>query len=229
MKNIFDRKITSKFLYTVLVAFSVASCSSPKSADESIPASETDGNEQRGQLASWQDEPRDRIMDWVTSATTEGNSGFIPIADRIAVFDNDGTLWSEQPIYFQLAFAIDEVKRMAPEHPEWKKNASIKALIEGDMDKFLSGGQNALVEALAITHSGMSVEEFDSHVKAWMNTATHPKSGKHYNEMIYQPMLELLDYLRANDFKTFIVSGGGIDFMRAWTEEAYGIPPYQVV
>ncbi|PZX48527.1 HAD family hydrolase [Algoriphagus chordae] len=180
-------------------------------------------------LASWETAPRTRILEWVEAATTEGSPDFIPVLDRVAVFDNDGTLWSEQPMYFQLAFAIDEVKRMAPEHPEWKDNASISALLNGDMKGFLSGGEKALLQTVAITHSGMSAEEFDSHVKNWMKTATHPKTGKHYNEMIFQPMLELLQVLREYEFKTFIVSGGGIDFMRAWTEEAYGIPPYQVV
>lgn len=181
------------------------------------------------ELASWETAPRTRILDWIESVTKEGSPDFIPVGDRIAVFDNDGTLWSEQPMYFQLAFAIDEVKRMAPEHPEWKNNASIKALLDGDMKGYMAGGQKALLETVALTHAGMNTEEFDSHVKNWMKTATHPTTGKHYNEMIFQPMVELLNTLREYEFKTFIVSGGGVDFMRAWAEEAYGIPPYQVV
>ncbi|SFU02199.1 Phosphoserine phosphatase [Algoriphagus locisalis] len=206
----------------------ILSCETPDGTSSNTEVVEAVGNEELV-LASWQDGAKDKIINWVDATTTEGSPDFIPVADRIAVFDNDGTLWSEQPMYFQLAFAIDEVKRMAPEHPEWKNNASIAALLNGDMQGFLSGGEKALLQTVAITHTGMSTQEFDSHVKNWIKTATHPKTGKHYNEMIFQPMLELLDFLRANEFKTFIVSGGGIDFMRAWAEEAYGIPPYQVV
>ena len=212
-----------------LFVLSLNACTQTPSQDGEAEAVQEEQVGQNSTLASWEEGPRTRIINWVDAATKEGSPEFIPVADRIAVFDNDGTLWSEQPVYFQLAFAMDEVKRMAPEHPEWKKNTSIAALLDGDMKGFLSGGEKALLQTVAITHSGMTADEFDSHVKNWMKTATHPKTGKHYNEMIFQPMLELLDYLRANDFKTFIVSGGGIDFMRAWAEEAYGIPPYQVV
>lgn len=186
-------------------------------------------SEQSLQLASWETAPRTRILEWIDAVTSEGSSDFIPEKDRIAVFDNDGTLWSEQPIYFQVQFAIDEIKRMAPEHPEWKTEAPFKFLLEGDISGFLASGDKALPSLLAMTHSGMTTDEFDQHVRNWVQTATHPKTGKHYNEMIYQPMLELLDFLRENGFKTFIVSGGGVDFMRVWAEEAYGIPPYQVV
>ena len=221
----------SKFFPLGILFFAVLliiSCDSPQ-GNSSENTTEESAEADNDYLASWQEGPKQQIMNWVKDATTDGTPEFISVGNRIAVFDNDGTLWSEQPMYFQLAFAIDEVKRMAPEHPEWKSNSSINSLLNGDMQGFLAGGEKALLQTVAVTHTGMSAEEFDSHVKNWMNTATHPKTGKHYNEMIFQPMLELLDYLRDNDFKTFIVSGGGIDFMRAWAEEAYGIPPYQVV
>jgi phosphoglycolate phosphatase-like HAD superfamily hydrolase len=181
-------------------------------------------------LPSWNEgASKTAILDFIQKTTTESSPDFIQEADRIAVFDNDGTLWSEQPIYFQLAFAIDEIKRMAPEHPEWKTQAPFSSLLEGDMSGFLAGGEQAVAQLMLTTHASMTTEEFDKYVKSWIETATNPKTGKLYKEMIFQPMLELLDHLRANGFKTFIVSGGGIDFMRAWTEEAYGIPPYQVV
>jgi len=181
-------------------------------------------------LLSWNDgASKKAIIDFVPKTTKEGTPDFIPIADRIATFDNDGTLWSEQPMYFQLAFAIDQVKAMAPEHPEWKTTQPFKALLEGDMKTALAGGAEGLLPVLAATHTGMTTEAFEQIVKDWMATATHPITKNHYNEMIYQPMLELLQYLRANGYKTFIVSGRGIDFMRPWVEQAYGIPPYQVV
>ncbi len=181
-------------------------------------------------LSSWNEgASKTSIIDFVTKTTKEGSADFIPVADRIACFDNDGCLWSEQPLYFQLAFAIDRVKAMAPEHPEWKTKQPFKALLEGDMKTVMAGGEHALLEIVMTTHAGMNVDEFSKLVKDWMATATHPKTGKHYNEMIYQPMVELLHYLRDNGYKTFIVSGGGVDFMRAWTEEAYGIPSDQVI
>ncbi|WPR75245.1 HAD family hydrolase [Algoriphagus sp. NG3] len=227
-------KYNESLVYSVIVCglliLGFSSCSQSRPVGDE--ASTTDKKFIAGQtlkLASWESEPRARIMEWVDEVTKVGSSEFIPVADRIAVFDNDGTLWSEQPMYFQLAFAIDEVKRMAPDHPEWKNIPAIAALLDGDMKGYLSGGEKALLETVALTHAGMTTEEFDSHVRNWMKTATHPKTGKHYNEMIFQPMLELLELLREYEFKTFIVSGGGIDFMRAWAEEAYGIPPYQVV
>jgi phosphoglycolate phosphatase-like HAD superfamily hydrolase len=181
-------------------------------------------------LPSWNDGPTKKsIIDFVTNSIKDSTEGFIPVADRIACFDNDGTLWSEQPMYFQLAFAIDRIKAMAPKHPEWKSKQPFKALLEGDMKTVMSGGERALLQIVMTTHAGMTTDEFSQTVKDWMSTATHPKTGKHYNEMIFQPMVELLNYLRANGYKTFIVSGGGVDFMRPWTQETYGIPPYQVV
>ena len=181
-------------------------------------------------LPSWNDgASKKSIIDFVTKTTTQGNTDFVPVADRIACFDNDGTLWVEQPIYFQFAFAIDRIKAMAPQHPEWKTTQPFQALVEGDIKTALSGGEKALMQIMATTHSGMTTEAFEQTVKDWMTTATHPVKKKHYNELIYQPMVELLNYLRANGYKTFIVSGGGVDFMRPWVENAYGIPPDQVV
>lgn len=186
--------------------------------------------QQTDPLPSWNEgDSKKAILAFVTKTTKDGGADFIPVADRIATFDNDGTLWAEQPMYFQLAFAIDQVKAMAPEHPEWKTTQPFKALLEGDMKTVMAGGDKALLEIVGATHAGMTTEAFEKTVKDWMATATHPITKKHYNEMIYQPMVELLEYLRANDYKTFIVSGGGIDFMRPWVEEAYGIPPEQVV
>ncbi|HUH27692.1 HAD family hydrolase [Gelidibacter sp.] len=181
-------------------------------------------------LPSWNEgNSKEAILAFVTKTTTEDGPDFIPEADRIATFDNDGTLWSEQPMYFQLAFAIDQVNVMSTEHPEWKTQQPFKALLEGDMKTALAGGAEGLLPILAATHTGMTTDAFEKTVKDWMATATHPVTKKHYNEMIYQPMLELLHYLRAHGYKTFIVSGGGIDFMRPWIEQAYGIPPHQVV
>lgn len=181
-------------------------------------------------LPSWNDNANKKaIIDFVTKTTTEGSADFIPVADRIACFDNDGTLWSEQPMYFQLAFAIDQVKIMAKDHPEWNNKEPFKALLEDDMKKVMNGGEQALFQLVAASHAGMSTEEFDKNVADWIKTAKHPKTGKHYNEMVFQPMIELLHYLQSKDYKTFIVSGGGIDFMRVWAEKIYNIPSYQII
>jgi phosphoglycolate phosphatase-like HAD superfamily hydrolase len=181
-------------------------------------------------LPSWNDgAARQAIVKFVADTTTAGVSGFVAPAERIAVFDNDGTLWSEQPLYFQLAFALDRVKALAPAHPEWKEKEPFKSLLAGDVKGALAQGDKAAIEIVAATHSGTTTEEFHAAVAEWAATAKHPRSGRLYTEMVYQPMLELLAYLRANGFKTFIVSGGGIDFMRPWSEKAYGIPPEQVV
>jgi hypothetical protein len=149
--------------------------------------------------------------------------------ERIAVFDNDGTLWAEQPMYFQLFFALDRVKALAPQHPEWKNKEPFASLLKGDVKGALAGGEHAILEIVMATHAGMTTDEFAKLVGDWAATATHPTTNRRFIEMVYQPMLEVLDYLRANGFKTFIVSGGGIEFMRPWTEKVYGIPPEQVV
>src|SRR5262249_10793176 len=150
---------------------------------------------------------------------------FVKPTERIAVFDNDGTLWCEQPMYFQGLFAFDRVKAMAPQHPEWKDTEPFKSVLAGDMKGVAAGGAKALLQIVATTHAEMTTDEFNQIVKDWIKTARHPKYGRPYNECVYQPMLELLAYLRASGFKTFIVSGGGVEFMRAFAEEAYGIPP----
>jgi phosphoserine phosphatase len=181
-------------------------------------------------LPSWNDTaPKQAIVAFVERVTKEGSADFVPAAERIATFDNDGTLWSEQPMYFQAFFVFDSIKRMAPQHPKWKNQEPFASVLKGDLKTALAGGETALVEMLMATHSGMTTEEFEKSVTAWLATAKHPKTGRPFTEMVYQPMLELLAYLRANGFKTFIVSGGGIEFMRPWTERVYGIPPEQVV
>ncbi|AOS98143.1 haloacid dehalogenase-like hydrolase [Microbulbifer aggregans] len=181
-------------------------------------------------LPSWNEgDTKQAIVSFVTKTTGEGSPDFVPAGQRIATFDNDGTLWAEKPIYFQLLYAIDKVKQMAPQHPEWKQKEPFASIIKGDTKKALEGGEPALMQLIAATHTGMTGEEFQDSVKQWLATARHPETNKPYTEMIYQPMLELLNYLRANGYKTFIVSGGGIDFLRAFAESTYGIPPEQVV
>jgi hypothetical protein len=181
-------------------------------------------------LSSWNDGPaKQSILAFVERVTTPRTPDFVPPAERIAVFDNDGTLWAEQPMYFQLFFALDRVKTLAPQHPEWKTTEPFASLLKGDVEAALAGGEKAILEIVMATHAGMPTTEFEGIVKDWIATARHPRTGKRFTEMVYQPMLELLAYLRANAFKTFIVSGGGIEFMRPWTETVYGIPPEQVV
>ncbi len=184
----------------------------------------------RDPLPSWNDGPNKRaILGFVASVTTPGSVNFVPAEERIATFDNDGTLWSEQPMYFQLIFALDRVKELAPQHPEWQEKQPFKAALEGDLKTVFSSGMHGLLELVMETHSGMTTEEFTQIVKDWLARAKHPRFNRPYNECVYEPMLELLAYLRANGFKTFIVSGGDIEFMRAWTEQVYGIEPEQVV
>ena len=181
-------------------------------------------------LPSWNDGQNKRaIVDFISRVTKEGSPDFIPVAQRIATFDNDGTLWSEQPIYFQFAFALDRVKALAPHHPEWKTQQPFKAVLDGDMKALAASGEKGLAEIIMATHSSMTTDEFTRTVFEWLITAKHPTRKRFYTELVYQPMLELLDYLRANGFKTFIVSGGTVEFMRAFAEKVYGIPPEQVV
>jgi len=181
-------------------------------------------------LASWNEgATKQAIMAFVARVTTHGGADFVPVAERIAVFDNDGTLWSEQPLYIQLAFVLDRVRELAPAHPEWKAREPFKSVLAGDSKAAVAGGVKAFFELVTATHSGMTTEDFQQTVVRWFSTAKHPKYGRLYTECVYQPMLELLGYLRANGFKTFIVSSGGTDFMRPVTEKLYGIPPEQVV
>jgi phosphoserine phosphatase len=181
-------------------------------------------------LPSWNEGSTKRsILDFVRGVTTAGEPHFVKPEERIAVFDNDGTLWSEQPFYFQVAFVFDRMKAMAPEHPEWKDNPLYTAVLAGDMKTVAAGGVKGLLELATITHAGMTTEEFAKIAADWIASARHPKFDRLYTDVIYQPMLELLAYLRANGFKTFIVSGGGVEFMRVFAEKVYGIPPEQVI
>jgi phosphoserine phosphatase len=181
-------------------------------------------------LPSWNDsKAKSAIIEFVKRVTVQDSPDFVPPAERIATFDNDGTLWSEQPMYFQGTFALDRVRAMAADHPEWQKTEPFKSVIAGDMKGLMATGKEGLEKVLLAAHANMTAEAFEASVRDWLATAKHPKTGMPYTQMVYQPMLELLDYLRANDFKTFIVSGGGIDFMRVFSEKVYGIPPEQVV
>ncbi len=181
-------------------------------------------------LPSWNDGPtKQAIVQFVEEVTTIGGPKFVHPAERIAVFDNDGTLWAEQPMYFQLAFALDRVKALAPQHPEWKDHEPFKSVLAEDLAGVAAGGEKGLLALIAATHGGMTSEEFDKTVRDWVAAAKHPRFQRPYTDLVYQPMLELLAYLRANDFKTYIVSGGGIEFVRSFAEPVYGVPPEQVV
>jgi hypothetical protein len=181
-------------------------------------------------LPSWNEGiSKQAIISFVADVTNESSSNFVEPKNRIATFDNDGCLWSEKPYYFQLQFAIDRVKEIADKHPDWKETLPFKAVLENDIDALLASGEHGLLKLVMATHAGMTTTEFQKIVSEWINTAKHPKTNRLYREMVFQPMLELLDYLRKNRFKTYIVSGGGIEFMRPWSEEVYGIPPEQVI
>lgn len=181
-------------------------------------------------LPSWNDgAAKKSITDFVSRVTTQGQPDYVVPASRIAVFDNDGTLWCEQPVYFQAAFAFDRIKAMAPQHPEWKQQQPFKAFLEGDKKMLAAQDEKGVLTLLAAAHSNMTTDEFAKAVADWLAGARHPRFGRPYDELVYQPMLELLGYLRANGFKTFIVSGGGVEFMRVWAEKTYRIPPEQVV
>ena len=205
------RHVASRWLFTLLLAL-------PLLSQAAAP------------LPSWNDGPsRQAIEGFVEAVTREGGPDFVPPAERIAVFDNDGTLWSEQPMYFQVLFALEEVKRQAPQHPEWKTQQPFKAVLENDRKTLAESGMKGILEIVAATHSGMSTDDFIGNARRWLASAKHPRSQKPYTEMVFQPMLELLDYQRANGFKTYIVSGGEVAFMRAFAQEVYGIPPEQVI
>jgi hypothetical protein len=204
-------------LFSLLLLLATACTPAPKESQNPLP--------------SWNDgAARTSITSFVERTTTEGSPDFVPASERIAVFDNDGALWPENPIPFQLAFAVDEVNRMVAEDPALKEDPMVQALLAGDTAKLLAGPRHdGLLRIIALTHSGMTTEEFTTRVNNWIGTAKHPKFDRPYDQLTYQPMQEVLRYLRANGFKTFIVSGGGADFMRAWSERVYGIPPEQVV
>jgi len=212
-----------KNLYTLLILAIWFTACTPKHE-------ETTKIQIQDPLPSWNEgATKQAIVDFVSEVTNPDSESFVAPGDRIATFDNDGNLWSEQPLYFQLFYAIDRIKAEAENHPEWNEKEPFKSVLKGDMGKALSYGEHGIVEMVMGSHAGMSNDAFQTQVKDWLSTSKHPRFDKPYNELIYQPMLELLVYLRANDFKTFIVSGGGIEFMRAWVEEAYGIPSDQVI
>jgi phosphoglycolate phosphatase-like HAD superfamily hydrolase len=211
------------FIFIFLIACSGNETNSGSKTDEKRIA------ESKVYLSSWADPARTRIESWVKEVTNSGSANFIPVADRIAVFDNDGTLWVEQPVYTQFLFAIDNLKAMAPSHPEFQKDPVLKGVINGDMEILKKAGVPGLLKVINASHNEQTEETFNTSVINWMETTKDKKFGRTYKELIYLPMVELLEFLRANDFKTFIVSGGGADFMRAFAEEVYGVPPYQVI
>ena len=181
-------------------------------------------------LPSWNEGPiKDAIIDFVTAATTEGGPGWVEPEDRIATFDNDGTLWTEHPVYFQFMFVSDRIRHLAPRHPEWKLQPPFKGILEGDTKAVAASGVHGVTELMAVTHAWMTAEAFEEIVSDWISTARHPRFDRPYDSLIYQPMVELMDYLRDNGFQTWIVSGGGADFMRPWADDAYGIPPQQII
>lgn len=181
-------------------------------------------------LPSWNNgETKEAIITFVDSVTDENSELFVPVEDRIAVFDNDGNLWAEKPVYPQVYFALDRIKAMAPDHPEWRTQEPYASVLRGDLQGLASSGEDGIVEIVVASHMGMTTSEFEEIAREWIQTARNPETGLLFTEMVYQPMLELLDYLRENDFETWIVSGGGIDFLRPWSAEIYGIPPQQVI
>jgi len=215
----------SALLVTALVAVSLSGCAGTGSASTAQPVSPATADA----LPSWRDGPaKQTITKFVGDVTREGSPSFVAPAERIAVFDNDGTLWSEQPLHFQFLFMLDQVKAAAPGHPEWKSNPAFKALVTKDYPA-LASHEKELLQLVAVANSGMTVDEYDKTIRDWLATAQHPKFKRPYTDLVYQPQLELLAYLRANGFKTFIVSGGTIEFMRPWAEKVYGIPPEQVI
>ena len=219
-----DMRSISIALMLLLVSFIGYGCAEQSETRDSQKESIADP------LPSWNEgETKQAILSFVTEATNQEGESFIPVEDRIACFDNDGNLWSEQPMYFQLYFAIDRIKALAPDHPEWSDQQPFKAVLEDDLKTLMSYGEHGLLQLVMASHAGMSTDDFETIVRDWLKTSRHPRFDRPFNELIYEPMVELLEFLRANDFKTFIVSGGGVEFMRAWTEEAYGIPSDQVV
>jgi len=208
----------------------IAACSAPPASVPSPAPGAPAATGAPDSLPSWNEgAARKAILDFVAKTTRQGDADFVPPAERIAVFDNDGTLWAEHPMYFQLAFALDRIKALAPAHPEWATTQPFKGVLDGDLKAVLAGGEKGLMQILAVSHVNNTTEEFEGIVKDWIASARHPITKRPYTEMVYQPMLDVLTYLRANGYKTYIVSGGGVEFMRPWVEQAYGIPPEQVV
>ncbi len=223
-------EVSRRSMLTAFAAVPVLPMLFPASAQAQLPVSSVGQTPLTDTLPSWNDTATKKaIFNFVERVTKQGSPDFVPPAERIATFDNDGTLWAEQPLYSQLLFALDRVRVLAPQHPEWKTTEPFASLLKGNLKGALAGGEPALMKIVVATHSGMSDAQFNQIVLDWIATAKHPVTKRLYTEMVYQPMLELTAYLRANGFKTFIVSGGGIDFMRPWTDRVYGIPPEQVV
>src|SRR5262245_5360353 len=211
---------TGALLLAVLIA--VSAMSQERRPGDRLPNADP--------LPSWNEGPvKQSIIDFVNRVTKDGSKDFVPVNERIATFDNDGTLWVEQPFYTQLAFIVDRIKKLAPAHPEWKQKEPFRSALAGDLNAAMASRQRGLDQMLAATTFGMTTQQFDKHTTDWIATAKHPRFHRRYTDRVYQPMLELLAYLRANDFKTFIVSGGGVEFMRPWTDRVYGVPPDQVV
>ncbi|MEN8225816.1 MAG: HAD family hydrolase [Bacteroidota bacterium] len=209
---------------TILIAVIVSCTSNIQEGDANQKAESTDP------LPSWNEgEPKNSIINFVTEVTDSDSESFIDIPDRIATFDNDGNLWSEQPAYFQLFFAIDRIKALAPQHPEWETEQPFKAVLEDDLATLATYGEHGILEIVMASHANITTEEFENIVKEWLATARHPRFNRPYTDLVYQPMLELINYLDDNNFKIFIVSGGGIEFIRTWVEEVYGIPRDQVI
>jgi phosphoglycolate phosphatase-like HAD superfamily hydrolase len=203
-------------LFILLILFALTGIAAAQSSDDPLP--------------SWNDgDSKTAIIEFVKRVTDQNSPDFVPVEERVATFDNDGTLWSEQPLYFQALFALDRVKAMAADHPDWKDTEPFKSVIAGDMKGVMASGMEGLEKIIGVSHANITAGEFQKSVSDWLATAKHPTKDMPYTQMVYQPMLELLDYLRASDFKTFIVSGGGIDFMRVFADKVYGVPPEQVV
>jgi len=213
-------------LVQVLALLLTGACSPPPEPPQAVAAQVLQPNP----LPSWREgPPRKAILDFIERVTVQGSADFVPLAERVAVFDNDGTLWSEKPVPFQVMFALDQVRAMAPQHPQWQKLEPFASALRGDVQGLAKSGEKGVFTLVAATHAGMTTDEFQRSVTQWISSAHHPQTGRLYTAMVYQPMLELLAYLRSRGFKTFIVSGGGVDFMRPWAERVYGVPPEQVI
>lgn len=219
-----------KYSSLLFVVISMLNSCKQEATNDSSPSIEPSPQHESEPLPSWNEgETKQAIINYVQSVTEAGSADFIPVSDRIATFDNDGTLWSEQPAYFQLFFALDRIKEMAPDHPEWKNEEPFRSVLANDLEGLSKQGLEGLMKVVMVSHSGMESEEFKTQVREWTSKAMHPTKKKLYKDLVYQPMLELLDYLKQNDFKVYIVSGGGTDFMRAFVTEIYGIPTERII